>query len=212
MKKTIAALFVLGLSISLVACGNKSDQDPTATVTPTVTETPTEEPTDIPTENPTENPEEDTADSDVEKTLASIHQAVKDVFLDDYIPSQTYDAALLEEKFGLKAELYDGVIAEGPMISTHVDELIIVHATEGNLELVQQALTTYQEKLKKDQMQYPMNVAKIQGSVVETIDDYVIFSMLGFVEDEALEEAALVEAYTELNQKTIDAAKEVLGK
>ena len=98
-------------------------------------------------------------------------------------------------------------------MSVHVDKFIAIHATEGNLENVQNAINSYRDMLVNDTMQYPMNLVKIQGSVVETVGDYVFFVMLGVIDEMAYtEEKDMIDAYTAINNSVIDAAKEVIGQ
>lgn len=143
--------------------------------------------------------------------LNQAYSAVKEYFGDDYIPSMAYDALSLQELFGLSPEWYDAVIAEGPMISVHIDKFVGVHATEGNVEQVAAALNAYRDSIISDLSQYPSNLVKIQGSVVETIGDYVFFSMLGMIDDmEFQEESDQIAEYQRLNQEAIAAARQVL--
>lgn len=55
--------------------------------------------------------------------LEKVHQAVKEAYGENYIPSAPYDAQALNDIFGVPEDLYEEFIAEGPMISVHVDTL-----------------------------------------------------------------------------------------
>lgn len=141
-----------------------------------------------------------------DKALNEVHEAVKAVYGDNYIPSMPYDATALEELFGVKADWYDAVIAEGPMISVHVDTFIGVKAKADKVKDVAAALETYREGQIESSVQYPMNIVKVQASQVVTHGDYVFFVMLGSADEAAEaenEEAALASA-KESNQKAMD--------
>lgn len=132
-----------------------------------------------------------------EVSLSEIHQAVKDAYGEDYLPSMELDAATLSDVIGLKEDMYDEVIAEGPMISAHIDMFIAVKAAEGQGDAVEEALNAYRDYQINDALQYPLNMVKIQASQVVRHGDYVFFVILGNVSSEAEEqgdEAILKEA------------------
>ena len=130
--------------------------------------------------------------------LADIHTAVKEAYGENYIPNMVYDEQMFKDLFGVDKELYDSYIAEGPMMSTHVDTFIAVEAKKGQGEAVEKILKDYQTKLIGDSMQYPMNIAKVQSSQVIRNGDYVFYVMLGaFDEGSENEEAALKAAEAE---------------
>lgn len=218
-KKLLALSLVVALSFS--ACGKKETTQ--VTPTPGVTDTVTEEPTVEPEVN--EDVVEDVVEDEVieddnfeepaglesNETLDAVKDAVVQLLGENYVPSMSYDATILSELFGVNPEWYDAAIAEGPMMSVHVDKFIAIHATEGNVENVANALNAYRDQICADTMQYPMNLTKIQGCVVETIGDYVIFSLLGNVDDMAYEaDEDFIKAYTEINNSVIEAAKGVI--
>lgn len=209
-KKLMALSLVAVLAFT--ACGKKDTTEPT----PTPTVAPTEAPAD-PTEAPVEQPGTDGGETGEnlgatelksDETLDKIHEEVKAAYGENYLPNMPFTAENLEELFGVKADWYDAAIAEGPMMSAHVDRFIGIHATEGNLENVQNALNKYQETLRADTMQYPMNQLKIQASTVETVGDYVFFVMLGTIDEMAYtEESDMIKAYQEQNQIALDIIK-----
>lgn len=220
-NKKILVLAML-LALSLNACGrsnnNADETTPTPTETPIVQENTTEQGTgdeNLGMEGGLDQGEdiyEDTTLTSNEQ-LDTFHQKVKEMYGENYIPSMPYDAVMLEEVFGIKPEWYDAAIAEGPMMSAHVDKLIAIHATEGNFDNVKNALETYRETIVNDTMNYPMNLNRIQGSVVDTAGNYVIFAMVGYIDEMQYEqEDEMIAAYEKENKKVIDTAKEVLGK
>lgn len=221
-KSLLTAAFVVALAFT--ACGKKADE-PAATPTPVVETTPeaTEEPTpEITEEAPevTENeensiPSDDNLEQSEEiasnETLDAVKTAIQEQLGGDYLPDMSYPADSVEELFGVKSEWYDAAIAEGPMMSVHVDKLLAFHATEGNVENIANALNTYRDTLITGTLQYPMNLLKIQGSVVETVGDYVIFSLLGMVDDMAYDEdSQFIDAYKEINESVIATAKGII--
>lgn len=146
--------------------------------------------------------------------LKDVHKAVKELFGEAYIPSMEIDATMLEEQYGIKKDMVKEVIAEGPMISTHVDVFIGIEAVEGKAEEVEKALKAYRDKIAADTMQYPMNLAKVQAATVERVGNYVFFVLLGETTNEAMdmEEAEQLKYYQGENKKAMDKIKEVLGQ
>lgn len=128
-----------------------------------------------------------------EKFLENAHTAVKEAFGENYIPSMAFDETMLSDIYGVAKEDVDAFIAEGPMISVHVDTFIGIRVKEGKEEAVAAALEAYRKKLIEENMQYPMNMAKVNASKVYTIGNHVFFLMLGKINDggEQTEEDAL---------------------
>lgn len=144
--------------------------------------------------------------------VTKLHEAVKEAYGEDYIPNQPLDDETFLNIMGVDSALCEEYIAEVPMISTNVDTFVAVRAKEGKAEEVKEALEAYRESLIADTMQYPMNQIKIQASKVLSYDNYVFFLMLGFLEpqQEEQEEAKVLKAYEEENQKGIDAIEKLL--
>ncbi|MBS5065980.1 MAG: DUF4358 domain-containing protein [Hungatella hathewayi] len=150
--------------------------------------------------------EEQTTTAAKEISLDEIHAAVKEAYGENYIPSAAFDEQGMKELFGINSDLYDSFIAEGPMISVHVDTFVAVKAKEGKGEEVAQHLNDYRDSQLNGAMQYPMNLPKIEASQVVRHGDYVFFVMLGTPSEEAEvqgEEAAL-ESAKENTQIAID--------
>lgn len=183
MKKSVFAIAMFMTAVSLTACGGKTGAGNGETA------------------------EAVESTQAVEVDLEKVHQAVKEVYGENYIPSAPYDAQALNDIFGIPEDLYEKFIAEGPMISVHVDTFLAVKANQGKGEAVEKLLGDYRTKLVEDSMQYPMNISKVEASEVVRHGDYVFFVMLGTASDEALdqgEEAALTSAQEE-NKKAVDA-------
>ena len=151
---------------------------------------------------------EDAGTKDV--PVSQIRDAVAEAYGENYFA----DYQMSEEEAGtlLQAdtENWEEFIAEKAMISTRVDTFVAVKAKEGKAEEVQGQLESYQEYLKKDSMQYPMNLPKIQASEVKVYGDYVFFIMLGAADEEGLDEEAALKFYQEQNQVAVKAIEGVL--
>lgn len=153
-----------------------------------------------------ESTQEETTKAAKEISLEEIHAAVKEAYGENYIPSAAYDEQGMKELFGINSDLYDSFVAEGPMISVHVDTFVAVKAKEGKGEEVEKHLTDYRDTQLNGAMQYPMNMPRIEASQVVRHGDYVFFVMLGGPSEEAEaqgEEAAL-ESAKESNQAAVD--------
>lgn len=152
-----------------------------------------------------------TGNASSDAALNKAHEAVKAVYGDNYIPSMPYDEVAMEELFGVKKDWYDAVIAEGPMISVHVETFIGVKAKPDKVKDVTSALEAYRKSQIESSMQYPMNMVKVEASQVVVHGDYVFFVMLGSTEEgaEAEDEKAALESAKKNNQLGIDAIEKV---
>lgn len=145
--------------------------------------------------------------------LSTIRNAVKKAYGNDYIPNMSYDVEAIEEQFGIKPSWYTDVLAEGPMISMHVDTFIAVEAKAGKVKDVEKALKKYKDRLINETLQYPMNLPKINGSKILTVDNNVYFIMLGVIpEDTAKTDKAMLKAAKEQNDIAVKAIKKAMGK
>ena len=206
MKKKLACMLLMGtLALSMAACGNGQDKN-----TGAATETGVES---------TEGTAESTGTS-VESTeagntgtpLQNAKKAVTDALGDDYWPDSEIPEEMLNETYGVSADLYDAYLGECPMISVNVDTLLIIHAKDGKVEEVENALNTYRDNLVNDTMQYPMNLGKIQASRVERIGDYVCFVQLG-ADTSSVEEQgdeAVITYCQEQNELALEAIRQTL--
>ena len=209
MKKKLACLLLMSaLALSMTACGGK-DNSSAASGTQQAA-----------TESTTAGQETGAAEStvaaqdprDVAKTLQSAKKAVTDVLGDNYWPDSEIPEEMLNETYGVSADLYDAYLGEAPMISVNVDTLLIIHAKDGKVEEVENALNTYRDNLVNDTMQYPMNLGKIQASRIERIGDYICFVQLGAdtssVEDQGDE--AVITYCQEQNELALEAIRQAL--
>lgn len=176
MKKLIYMLAAV-TALSLTACGGKGDGSPAGAAAESVQETVVD--------------------------LNELHDSVKEVYGDSYIPSFAYDDQALKDVFGVSEDLYEEFVAEGPMISVHVDTFLAVKAKSGKGAEVEKILTDYKTSLVESSTQYPMNLSKVQASEVLRHGDYVFFIMLGTPSQEGGEqgEEAALESARKENQK-----------
>lgn len=139
-----------------------------------------------------------------DQTLVEIHEAVMKAYGERYIPSMPYYDTDMEEMFGVKKDWYDEFIAEGPMISVHVETFIAVKAKPGKASEVKKALETFRTNQIETSMQYPMNMPKLEASQVLEHGDYVFFVMLGSASQDAESEDAALESAKQDNQIAVD--------
>ncbi len=120
----------------------------------------------------------------------------------------------IKQRYGIDSAWFSSAHAEVALISASVDEIAIFKAADSSSrKKILKAVKAYQKKLKKDTMQYPMNMLKIQGSRVYTNGDYVCFIMLSNISkslEEKGTEAEKIKAYQKLNKKAVKAIKKQL--
>ena len=102
---------------------------------------------------------------------------------DNYLPDQAMDAEMIESEFGLTKDMYDEIVAEAPIISFHPDRLVAVKAKKGKESEVKRALEDALTVMKEQQIQYPVNVAKVNAGKVLEKDGYYCFMILGQTDD-----------------------------
>lgn len=216
MKKLLVLLCTGVMVLSIAACGQKENgaAESTQAATEESVQESTSEKETLPaaTENPDETADAGAAEGTVEwsEEMTALRQAIVDAMGENYWPSMAVSPEILEGTFGITSDMYDDYFAETPMISTHVDTLLIIKAKSDKVEDVEKALNTYRENLVNDTMQYPMNVGKIQASRIERIGDYVCFVQLGGDTTEASDkgEEAVITHCQEQNELAI----EVIGQ
>lgn len=144
-------------------------------------------------------PENSVASSEAAKeySLVDVFQKVVDAYGEDYIPSMDMDENQLKDVVGINMDNVEAFMAQGPMVSTHVDTFIAIKAKEGMGDEVSTQLDAYRDKLLEDTASYPMNRPKIEASVVKQEGDYVFFLMLGKYDDAETDETKLLKFYDE---------------
>ena len=139
----------------------------------------------------------------------AVYEAVKAAYGENYLPNMRLTDEEAEARYGITSDLYTSVIAEVPMISAQVDELVLIKAKdEAARDTIEETMTAYQNVLKEDTFQYPANQLKIQASQVYVKGDYVCFIMLGVLDNETMQQAdegKVIEAYKAENEKAVSA-------
>ena len=216
MKKIIMLLCAMGVTLGLTACGGtkpenikEDSQQSVENAGDTVGDTEG----DTAGTGADGNMDGEASESWSEE-MQSIKNAVVNALGDNYWPIGQVMPEMLEDTYGITADLYDDYMGEVPMISVNVDTLLVIKAKEGKVEDVKAALDTYRDNLIADTMQYPMNVGKIQASQVEVIGNYVCFIQLGADTMEASEQGddAVITHCQEQNGQALEAIKKVIGK
>lgn len=123
--------------------------------------------------------------NDKNSTLSAkgLRDAVAKAYGENYLPDQAMDAEMIESEFGLTKDMYDEVVAEAPLIGFHPDRLVAVKAKKGKETEVKRALEDALLVMKEQQMQYPVNVAKVNAGRVLEKDGYYCFMILGQTDD-----------------------------
>lgn len=215
-KRKSVFLCTILLTASLAACGGKGEE-PSGESVPSQEETVDSTQETDAAGNETESSETETegggaadgAEEGWSGEMEKLKTAAVEAAEGGYWPDMALQADMLEMTFGLTSDMYEDYMAEMPMMSAHVDTLVIVKAKEDKVEAVQGVLEAYREAKVNDTMQYPMNVGKIQASRVEVIGNYVMFVMLGGDTAEAEEQGdeAIVKTCQERNDKVIEAVR-----
>lgn len=180
MKKLTILFLTAVLFLNMVGCGRNNGDNGSASAessqeTSTVESQPESE---VQSSQPDQQPETDEGQENISEEMSAIRQAVVDVMGDNYWPDTQFPPEYLEG-YGLTSDMYTDFFGESPMIGANVDTLIVIKASEGQADAVEEVLNSYRETLVNDTMQYPMNLGKIQASRIEVIGDYVCFTQLG---------------------------------
>lgn len=152
------------------------------------------------------------SEPEVEYSLQDAVDAVKEAYGEDYLPSMDLDETYLTETMGVDMENVEEFIAQGPMISAHVDTLVAVKAKEGLGGTVAQELDDYRNDLYDNSLNYPMNMPKIAASQVVTYGDYVFFLMLGKYNETDASEDELQKFYDEQTEIGVHALNAYFGE
>ena len=115
----------------------------------------------------------------LEIDLNEVLEAVKEELGEDYIPVRPIDMEEIENFTGIAENLVKDYVAEGPMMSMHVDTFMAFRAEKGKGKDVAAKLNDYRTYLVEESLQYPMNMSKVEASKVVQEGDYVFFIMLG---------------------------------
>ena len=208
MKKRTMIFAAAALAAGLTACAPKTEATAPETTIEETQET-AQETVPAESEENDETAGETGTEADAEisdELLGKVYAAVKEAYGEKYVPSMMFDETMMEGTFGITKDQYDSYVAEGPMISAHVEMFVGVKAKEGKAADVAKALEDYRKSQLDGALQYPMNMPKIEASEVVTHGDYVFFIMLGSPEMEAEEqgEEAALESAKENNRIAVD--------
>ncbi|MDO4295062.1 MAG: DUF4358 domain-containing protein [bacterium] len=206
IKKTwVGMLMAAAMLAAMTACGQGNNAIDTTAAESELTSTAVEEQSSA---ESTEEVEGETLEENVpevaDELLVDIYQKVKEAYGEDYIPNTFYDDETLAQLFNVDAEWCEAYIAEGSMISAHVDTFIGIKAKTDYADTVEKALSEYQEMLIDNSIQYPMNQLKVEASQIVRHGDYVFFVILGQIPDSIEDEEAGLEAARESTQIAVD--------
>lgn len=224
MKKLVVTLLLAAMTLSVVACGGKKDEEPSTTPSSTV-ESSVEESTDEITDESSEedvvveeNTDEvtDGEEGQVEYPVSSgvakeLRDAVVAAFGENYPAPMEMPADYLEGMFGISPDMYESYAGDMPMIMTNVDTLLVIQPKADRFEEVKTILETYLANKTADdslRFEYPFNIGKVSAARVDVIGDCVVFTQLGgdiFGIYETEGDEAVMEACQEANQTAVDA-------
>lgn len=224
MKKYRLWMCIGVLALGMAGCGSKNtgtggdESQVQESAAPVETPADTADDTVGPEAEPSVEPGDASADGGHNyeegwtEEMEALKTVVTDLLGDDYFPDSPMYPDMLEGMAGITPDMYEDYFAEMPMISAHVDMLIVIEAKEGQEEAVEDALNAYRDKNINDTMQYPSNRSKIQASKVERIGSYVVFSQLGgdITEAEEQGEEAVILHCQEVNDSVIEAVREAV--
>ncbi|MCI8749245.1 MAG: DUF4358 domain-containing protein [Lachnospiraceae bacterium] len=149
-------------------------------------------------------------------SVKKIRKAITDLLGENYLANMSLTKDEIKERFGLQPSWYTDVIAEIPMMTAHVDTLVIAKAKNKNTKKkIKKQLTDYRNILINDTLQYPMNLLKIQASKVYVKNDYVFFLLLGHVDsssEETSTEEQIIEEYKAEIKKITDTINSLFKK
>ena len=214
MKKWMMMLCVGMLALGLTACGNRKDSDTGGESGGSSLQESTGVQGNVGAGQSTvEDVAPGGAGEDVgedaggwSEEMQALRDAVAAELGDDYWPNMEMPAEILKSQYGLTEDMYEDYMGEMPMMSAHVDTLLIVKAKEGQADEVKGVLEDYRINLLKNSMQYPMNMGKVQASKVDSEGDYVYFVLLGGDVTEVAEKGdeAVIAYCREQNERVID--------
>lgn len=212
IKRMGAIALVAIMAISMVACGNTDkpvETDPVQGTEAPVDTTPVVDETTTPDVEPDVTEPVD----EVISAADAIAAVLIDTYGEAYLATQMMDAAMIEMMYGITPDMYDDCFAAMPMMMTHVDEVVMLHAADTAPLL--EKLNARKDFLAADTFAYPANLPRLAtAQVVNFENGWVGLFILGGQADMALQEEwgedteKAVTYYTEQNQKGIDALKQ----
>lgn len=223
MKKSVVYLLTGMMMFGLAACGKGADenQGSSATSSSSLQGSSEAQNSSNSQENSSDTPSgsgsevvQPGAEDGWSEEMEGLKAAVKEALGENYWPDMMLDSEMLAAKFGVTQDMYDDFMAEIPMVSANVDTLVVVKAKPDQADAVETALNAYREVQVNDSLQYPMNIGKVQASMVEKMGDYVLFVQLGADTMEASDKGdeAVITQCQEANKLVIETIKNKLGQ
>lgn len=149
-------------------------------------------------------------------TIKKLYNAIKEAYGENYVADMSLTNEEINQRYGLSSKWYTAAVSDIPMMSAHVDTLVIVKAKNAkSKKKIKKKLQKYQQAQMDNTLQYPMNALKIKASRIYIKGDYVFFFMLGFIDnklEETTTEEEQIEAYKEQNQIAVDTVKALFAK
>lgn len=215
IKRLGVFALIAALAISMVACGKPAEK-PVETDPVQGTEAPVvEDTTPVVDESTPADVETDVTEpaDEVISAADSIAAVLINTYGEAYLATQMMDASMIEMMYGITADMYDDCFAAMPMMMGHVDEVVMLHATD--VAPLLEKLNARKDALANDMFQYPANLPRLAAiDVVDFENGWVGLFILGGQADMALQEEwgedtdKAVTYYTEQNKKGIDALKQ----
>lgn len=187
MKKLLVLVLAMSLGLSMVACGNKNNDEVQDDVVIESTEDNNEEivgnefADDEVVEDEfadDEYVEEEFVMPTISEELQPLRDAVANALGENYWPSSCQPLAMYEH-FGLTEDMLDDYFIESPMIGFHIDTLMVLKPAEGRKDDVLAFTNNYVAYQQDEMNQYPSNVGKGASVQVAEVGDYVVVAMLG---------------------------------
>lgn len=145
-------------------------------------------------------------------SLSKLRESVKEELGENYWPEVLLSEEEFAEKTGITQEMYIEFLAEEQFMEANIDTMIIIHAREDYVGVVEQALEEYRSRLIAENQKYPQNHSKASASRMETIEDYICFVQLGadttVVADRG--EKEILAYCQEENERAIDILEKVI--
>ncbi|MCH5248757.1 MAG: DUF4358 domain-containing protein [Lachnospiraceae bacterium] len=176
MKKIILTILAVELFVSiLTGCGNNM---PTEELVNNG-QSPAEQNYELPAGSAYVENVKDLWAGVTEMPVKKLREKVKAELGEKYWPDSLLSEEELEEKIGISKDMYVEFLAEKQNIDANIDLMVIVHAKEDYVGIIEQKFEEYRNHIIEENKKYPQNFGKAKASRMETIEDYVCFVQLG---------------------------------
>lgn len=224
MKKLLTLLLAVALTASMVACTNNgaessntsSEESSTSSQESSQEESSKEESSE---EESSESLDVETPDADnvIDEIYNEVIDAVYgDIAEDVKMALAEMDESILADMVGVDPTHVANFKSVAPMMSATIDTVIIIEATEGNVEAVQAVLEQYRDNKimsldpAQGGMSYPGQLEQAKSAQVVVSGNYVAYYLVGTA-DGLETEAEILEKYTADVQIAVDKTLEILG-